>query len=309
MDKQEVYRMIKEQVKIVDYAPRMGFTVIRKGRYFSLKEHDSVIIDPEKNCFWRNSKLGNGNSIGKGGSIIDFLLEFTDRSLHEVLKELSKEIFVEDMAKVPSFEKSKKMISRPTGTLELPPQDSHMHNVYAYLIQTRKIKKNIVQLFVDRKMLYQDTHKNCVFVSYDFHDRTKPVFGCLRGPNCYKPFYGDLSGCDYEKCFFVGNHAKRLYVTESVIEIMSVMSLLEEPLSFDYLALAGVGKADSIQTYLVRDWEAIYLGTNQDEHGREAAEHMERLVKKKRPDIRVVLDLPEGEGSDWNDILRKRQEV
>lgn len=160
MDKQEVYRMIKEQVKIVDYASRMGFTVIRKGRYFSLKEHDSVIIDPEKNCFWRNSKLGNGNSIGKGGSIIDFLLEFTDRSLHEVLKELSKEIFVEDMAKVPSFEKSKKMISRPTGTLELPPQDSHMHNVYAYLIQTRKIKKNIVQLFVDRKMLYQDTHKN-----------------------------------------------------------------------------------------------------------------------------------------------------
>lgn len=108
MDKQEVYRMIKEQVKIVDYAPRMGFTVIRKGRYFSLKEHDSVIIDPGKNCFWRNSKLGNGNSIGKGGSIIDFLLEFTDRSLHEVLKELSKEIFVEDMAKVPSFEKSKK---------------------------------------------------------------------------------------------------------------------------------------------------------------------------------------------------------
>lgn len=160
---------------------------------------------------------------------------------------------------------------------------------------------------MNRKMLYQDIHKNCVFVSYD--PEGKPVFACVRGTNCYKPFYGDLSGCDYEKCFFVGNHAKRLYVTESVIEIMSVMSLLEEPLSFDYLALAGVGKADSIQTYLVRDWEAIYLGTNQDEHGREAAEHMERLVKKKRPDIRVVLDLPEGEGSDWNDILRKRQEL
>lgn len=137
------------KAELVDYASRMGFTVIRKGRYFSLKEHDSVIIDPEKNCFWRNSKLGNGNSIGKGGSIIDFLLEFTDRSLHEVLKEL----------------------------------------------------------------------------------------------------------------------------------------------------------------YLDCDWEEIYLGTNQDEHGKEAAEHMERLVKKERPDIRVVLDLPEGEGSDWNDILRKRQEV
>ena len=77
MDKQEVYRMIKEQVKIVDYASRMGFTVVRRGRYFSLKEHDSVIINPEKNCFWRNSKMGTGRSIGKGGSIIDFVLEFT----------------------------------------------------------------------------------------------------------------------------------------------------------------------------------------------------------------------------------------
>ena len=156
-------------------------------------------------------------------------------------------------------------------------------------------------------MLYQDLHKNCVFVSYDLEG--KPVFACVRGTNCYNHFCGDLSGCDYEKCFFVENHAKKLYVTESVIEIMSVMSLLEEPLSFDYLALAGVGKADSIQTYLDRDWEAIYLGTNQDEHGRKAAEHIERLVKKEHPDIRVVLDLPEEEGSDWNDVLRKRQEL
>ena len=206
---------------------------------------------------------------------------------------------------LPTFQKRKKPMVKEE--LMLPAEDSHMHNVYAYLLKTRKIKKEVVQFFVNRKMLYQDIHKNCVFVSYD--PEGKPVFACVRGTNCYKPFYGDLSGCDYEKCFFVGNHAKRLYVTESVIEIMSVMSLLEEPLSFDYLALAGVGKADSIQTYLDRDWEEIYLGTNQDEHGKEAAEHMERLVKKERPDIRVVLDLPEGEGSDWNDILRKRQEL
>lgn len=305
MDKQEVYRMIKEQVKIVDYASRMGFTVIRKGRYFSLKEHDSVIIDPEKNCFWRNSKMGTGRSIGKGGSIIDFVLEFTNLSLHEVLKELSQEVFTGSGDQLPTFQKREEPLVKKE--LDLPEEDSHMHNVYAYLLKTRKIKKEVVQFFVNRKMLYQDLHKNCVFVSYNLEG--KPVFACVRGTNCYNHFCGDLSGCDYEKCFFVENHAKKLYVTESVIEIMSVMSLLEEPLSFDYLALAGVGKADSIQTYLDRDWEEIYLGTNQDEHGREAAEHMERLVKKERPDIRVVLDLPEGEGSDWNDILRKRQEL
>lgn len=66
MDKQEVYRMIKEQVKIVDYAPRMGFTVIRKGRYFSLKEHDSVIIDPEKKLFLEKFQAGNRTEHWKG---------------------------------------------------------------------------------------------------------------------------------------------------------------------------------------------------------------------------------------------------
>lgn len=40
-----------------------------------------------------------------------------------------------------------------------------------------------------------------------------------------------------------------------------------------------------------------------------SSEHMERLVKRNVPIFGVVLDLPEGEGSDWNDILRKRQEL
>ena len=61
-----VYQIIKEQIRIIDYAPRLGFTVKRKGKYYSLKEHDSVIIDPEKNCFWRNSVPTIGTAIGKG---------------------------------------------------------------------------------------------------------------------------------------------------------------------------------------------------------------------------------------------------
>lgn len=165
MDKQEVYRMIKEQVKIVDYASRMGFTVVRRGRYFSLKEHDSVIIDPEKNCFGEIPSWEPDGAIGKGGSIIDFVLEFTNSSLHEVLKELSQEVFTGSGDQLPTFQKRKKPMVKEE--LMLPAEDSHMHNVYAYLLKTRKIKKEVVQFFVNRKMLYQDIHKNCVFVSYD----------------------------------------------------------------------------------------------------------------------------------------------
>ena len=38
-------RQIKSQVSIIEYAQIMGYTPIRKGKYYSLKEHDSVIID------------------------------------------------------------------------------------------------------------------------------------------------------------------------------------------------------------------------------------------------------------------------
>lgn len=45
------------------------------GRYFTLKEHDSVRIDPDKNRFVQNST-------GVKGSIIDFVMQFenTDKT-------------------------------------------------------------------------------------------------------------------------------------------------------------------------------------------------------------------------------------
>lgn len=48
---QETYARISSEIKITDYAQELGFTLVRKGKYYSLKEHDSVMIDPEKKFF------------------------------------------------------------------------------------------------------------------------------------------------------------------------------------------------------------------------------------------------------------------
>lgn len=302
MTKEEVYREIKQQIKIVEYASRMGFTVVRKGRYYSLKEHDSVIIDPFKNCFWRNSKAGNGSSIGKGGSIIDFVLEFSGKTLHEVLKDLSAEVYGSGL---PRFEKKHTQEKKkPAGTLNLPQSDTHMHNVYAYLIKTRKIDPACVQMLVDRKQLYQDTNRNCVFVSYDLQDTEKPVFACRRGTNTYKPFYGDIEGCDYDQCFYIQNHADVLYITESVIDALSVITLRPQE-TRNYLALAGVGKTASVERYLQEDIKKIYIGTDNDRGGIAAANELEGIIRGRRPDIVIVRDLPPDPYKDWNEYLQK----
>ena len=313
MDNQELYREIKSQIKIEDYARRMGYSVEKKGRYFSLKEHDSVIIDPRKNCFWRNSEPGSGKSIGRGGSIIDFVCMFKNVSLHEALKELSMEVQGRfgylnhsDHCRMAGMKKEGNRPSAET-ILALPDQDVNMRNVFAYLIQTRCIDQRIVQAFVDRHMLYQDQNKNCVFVSYDRNDPKHPVFACRRGTNTRHPFYGDVAGCDYQQCFYYSNHADRLYVTESVIDTMSVMSLKDDHDTYDYLALAGVGKLDVIRTYIQNPRiKEVWLGTDQDEHGRLAARMLADAVRKKRPDIRVVMDLPDSPYKDWNDVLKSK---
>lgn len=83
--KKELYAAIKRDVKIVDYARNvLHFTLERKGRYYSVKEHDSLRIDPVKNCFWRNSGLGDRSA----GSIIDFVMNFKGCSLPEAINEL-----------------------------------------------------------------------------------------------------------------------------------------------------------------------------------------------------------------------------
>lgn len=307
MNRQDVYREIKSQIKIEEYARKMGYTVVKKGRFFSLKEHDSVMIDPRKNCFWRNSEPGSGKSIGKGGSIIDFVCEFRGATLHEALKELSEEI---DLDTSSSLGQGRIEMQTEKQEIRLPKQDGTMRNIYAYLIKTRGIDKEVVQNLVDRHMLYQDMNKNCVFISYDIQDKKKVVFGCRRGTNTYHPFYGDLAGCDYRQCFYYPNNDKeRLYITESVIDMMSVMSLKKDRAAFRYLALAGVGKIDALDIYLsdARIHET-WIGTDNDEPGRKAARLLRDKIQRLRPDIKIVFDLPK-EGKDWNDVLKKKKGI
>ncbi len=303
----ELCERIKETVLISDYASEIGFTLVRRGRYYSLKEHDSVRIDPDKNCFWRNSVPGRMGTAGAfGGSIIDFAMEFNHVSLSEAISLLEKRV-----TGIPHkvMRKESETCQRKTK-LRLPGKDNNMRKVFAYLIKTRCIQQEIVQDMVNRRQLYQDIYGNCVFVSYETGDDGKAVFACRRGTNTYKPFYGDMEGCDYSKCFYVDNQAERLYVTESVIDAMSVMTFhYQEYRKWNYLALASTGKWGAVMSYIVNPvLKEIWIGTDNDEPGRNAMKTIAENVKKKRSDLKIICDVPQPEmGKDWNEALIRRE--
>ena len=280
-EKESIYDRIKSGISILDYASIHGFALRRVGRYYTLTEHDSVRIDADKNCFWRNSGRGQTTQ----GSVIDFAMAFVHGDdLHAALSELSARIgtdtqridTVRPMQHRPaSRETPKKILSE-----ELPKPAKNMHRAYAYLTQTRYINQDVVQDFVNRKMLYQDVKGNCVFVSYD--KTGQPVFANFRGTLSNVKFLGDVPGSDYSRGFYIDNNADKLIVTESVIDAMSIMSILHvqgtDYKAYDYLALSGASKQSAIHLHLVENpKEEILLALDHDLAG---VKNMQRIHDK-----------------------------
>lgn len=303
-----VCERIKDEVSITDYARYMGFTLLKKGNYYTMKEHDSVMISPRKKKYWQNSNPSDSVAFGEGGSVIDFAMNFGGYSRDEAIKQLIS--FGNIRFDNEPIQQTQKVDIPESVELKLPTTDDNTRNVFAYLIKTRGITKDIVTELIKRKMIYQDKHKNCVFVGYDINDKNKPVYACLRGTNTYKKFQGDVRGCDYSKGIYVENGSKTFVVTESFIDAMSVMTIMgKDWKKHNYLALGGTGKYEAIKSYLnAGKVKNLIIATDNDKAGRTAAKIISTFVKRDYPDVSVKVSLPPvNSGKDWNEVINKNK--
>lgn len=294
--------VLTREIPITDYAEKLGFHLLRKGRYFSLKEHDSVMIDAGRNAFWRNST-------GAKGSVIDFCLEFGGAvNVSDAMRILSEMYGIHtdgeraQNVQVPTVVPPKRERAASEG-LELPPKADNVRAVFRYLIHERRIQKSVIRYFLAKKMLYQDDHRNCVFCT--------PSFGCIRGTG-EKHWTMDCVGNDYDECFFFrgSNAAKGLIVAESVIDVMSVMSYFtlkgKKYTDYCYLALAGTNKYESVFHHLKKEGEGIdtvYLCLDNDKAGKLAAKKIEETMKNDFQSVNVKKAFAPS-GKDWNDYIK-----
>lgn len=306
-------------IPITDIARQLGFSLVRKGRYYSLKEHDSTIIDVEKNCFWRNSRFARGFK-GGAGSSIDFLLEFggeTDykKSMRRLalMYNIDGSKQTENKFVTPAVQKEtvKRKEHDHDLPLRLPEKDKDNDRICQYLLG-RGVSEDIVGYFLERNMLYQDIRKNCVFVS------PAQDFACVRGTDKKRKFVKDCDGSDYETCFFFkGNgNADRLIVAESVIDIMSIMTYLQANgicyEDYAYLATSGTNKVQSLFFHIQKEQpyiRKVYLCNDNDAAGHEADQKaMQGLQDIGYAGSCKIEKSPEGK--DWNeylDILREEK--
>lgn len=279
---------LKEKVNIVDYAVRIGFTPKKVGKYYTLKEHDSVRIDPERNIFFRNST-------GEHGTVIDFALTFTNLPIGKIIAEMENMKF----SKVYTESKTKDM----DKDFILPEKDGTYKNVYAYLIKTRGIKKEIVDSFVKRKILFQDKHKNCVFIS---RKDGKPVFGSLRGTNTKHKYIADVSGSDYSYGLIFKNGSDTLIVTESAIDTLSFINLFPQHENSDYLSLSGVSKTKALINHIkAGNYKNLILALDNDEAGKTATEKIKAEIKELKLKNKINVSVLIPKEKDWNEDLCK----
>lgn len=295
---------MKKDIPITEYAASLGFTLVRKGRFFSTKEHDSIMIDPASNTYRQFSKSSRKKSV------IDFSMDFENKSRKKAMRDLMaiwKQrqgiAHIPVLAKVSPPEKP-----QDKKDFHLPERDRNHRQVYAYLTKTRGIEKEIVRDFLHKKLLYQEKeHKSCVFVGYDYEK--KPVFASMRGTLTEKKFVGDVEGCDYQQGIYLNNGQKTLLVTESAIDCMSVMSLLllheNNPDKSNYLVLNGAKKLAPLFYHIQNNpnINRVILALDNDRAGREGAQMARAMLHSMNFRGEILDALPQTK-KDWNDELQ-----
>ena len=294
-------------VSLTSLASAMGYTPIRQGRHYSLKEMDSLVIYNDRS--WnRWSKKGNIN----GGTQIDFLMEFGNvQTAAQAIKQLIDFRGGNVVERTAQREEIKEPESR---NLALPPKNNNYKRVFAYLIKTRGLSQEVVYDFVHRRLIYEDAlHHNIVFLGYDPNGEVK--YAGLRGTadKYGKKFKMDVAGNDKNYGVnIVNKDSGILLVFESVIDCMSYIDLFGDK-SSNKLVL-GMVEDNPLEQFL-KDYSHIYnikfcldndeaghiaLNGRYDGNGNQTKDGLVNKYEARGYEVDVLVPPV---GKDWNESL------
>lgn len=230
------------------------------------------------------------HSQSKGGYPIDFVMEFYNKTFPEAMQMLIGEEAIEIAVE-----------STPKTEFRLPPRCETNDRIIKYLTEERKLPKDLVEEFIASGLIYEDAkHHNVVFVGKD----TNGIPRYAHRRETSDKFRMDVTGSDKSFGFCYRGKGKELFVFEAPIDMLSHIALY--PAGWrerSYLSLGGVS-AKALERFLseCQDIESIYIATDNDQAGNNAAEKLAELISKEKSVYRF---LPHEK--DWNeDLINER---
>ena len=265
------------------------------GNVFSTMEHDSLIINNGKWC-WFSQQIG-------GKSALDYLIKVKGMPFRDAVERIIGNI-TEPLPVV-------KQAESPPKEFVMPELNSDTIRVSTYLA-SRGIDPEITKWCIDHKLIFETAkYGNVVFVGYD--KQGNPKHGSMRSTTT--PYKGDVKGSDKRFAFRLirAEHPRKVHVFEAVPDLLSYATCVKlrggNWRKETYLSLAGIGGSSlpkALEQFLkdYPDISHIYLHLDNDEPGRNAAKTIKGLLNGKY----VVKDQPPPSGKDYNEYLQSNRD-
>ena len=282
----------------------------------STGEHDSISV--RRNRWYDHKNM-------RGGYPLKFMQEFYGMNFRTAMKELlhgeepglgrKKNNENEKSVRQPekaAVQENQERIACPSEKSEfiLPEKDNNMKRLFAYLLQTRFLSKDVVKSFVAQKILYQEKeHGNIVFVGKD--KEGTPKSACQKSTaEQSKSFRMTVAGSDCRYGFCWRGDSSKLYVFEAAIDLMSFITLRNDEWKADsFLALDGLSPKPLLQFLEEqKNIQEIFLCLDYDAAGMEACDKLKDIIIEKGYDgEKIKRKYPLYK--DWNEQLKAEHGV
>jgi len=234
-----------------------------------------------------------------GGNAVQFVQKFYNKSYTDAVQMLLDEKI--EPLRVELREQKEKHF-------ELPKVNKDMRQVFAYLLKSRFIDRDVIKYFAHEKLLYEsEDHHNCVFIGMDKNG--VPRHAHKRGTYTLgESFKGNVDDCDSRYSFHYTGTSNRIYVFEAPIDMLSYITLHNDNWQeHSYVSLCSV--ADHALVQMLKDnpqISKIYLCLDNDSAGIESEwrirQHLNELGYR---DISFVRP----KYKDWNEILKAQNGI
>lgn len=272
-------------VSLEDFLRSQGEQLIKSGREYRWKEHDSLTVRGNK--WFRHSR-------SKSGYPIDFVMEFYGKTFPEAVQLLTGECGEGRQEASPAA---------PPDEFCLPLRSRTADHAIQYLCEKRGIDRSLVDAFLFSGDIYEDAkHHNVIFVGRDRNGT--PRYAHAKGTT--ENFRQDKAGSRKNHPFRYEGSGTQLFVFEAPIDLLSFICLYPKDWQTrSYISLGGVSGV-ALEGFLSerRDIQKVFLCLDSDNAGKEACDRLSQAIPA---EIAVVQLVPARK--DWNDVLRQREDI
>ena len=278
-------------VDLVDFLKRQGEQLMRSGREWRWKRHDSVTI--RGNQWFRHSSR-------QGGLAIDFMQEFYDLSFPDAVTTL-----LNGEEGVSFKQSNKKALESERKEFLLPEAAKNMRRVYAYLLKQRYIDRDVLTHFVREKKIFEGKeYHNAIFIGFDEKGNARHAHKRGTYSNC-TGYWGNVEGSDPRYSFNHIGKSNILFVFEAPVDMLSYISLYKKNWQqHSYVNLDGV--AEHAMLHVLQNNEHLHeivLCLDHDAAGIEATGRLQEILNDKGHNNISVL---QPKFKDWNEDLKSK---